>query len=497
MAERRITRRAAGQVMASGLALAAAACAPSTSGGGGAATRPEDGDAAARVLDALRPTATTAEIDQAVELAGSSGDPRLIAVLIEVVRAHEIGLLPDGSPGIVHRELSRLAGQPEQTWQDWVRWYAATDLAPPPGFRSWKGRVYGRLDENFPAFFREDAPSRIRVEEVVWGGVRLDGIPALDNPSTLAAEDAVYLTGPDLVFGVHVNGEARAYPLRIMDWHEMANDVVGGVPVSLAYCTLCGAGVLFDGRVGDAAYTFGSSGFLMRSNKLMYDRTTHTLWNQLTGEPVLGELAAQPIELARLPVVVTTWHTWRTRHPATRVLSLDTGHVRVYASGAPYGGYFASPDTMFPAVRSQERLPDKARVFALHLHGQARAYATSDLAAQPVVNDQIGDTPVVVIASGSNLRGVGVDGRRGLAQWDAGMEVRAYERGPQRFQAAADSSIVRDAQARPWQITEQALVGPDGTTLPRVPGHLAYWFGWISFYPRGSLYTPTNAAASA
>lgn len=104
------------------------------------------------------------------------------------------------------------------------------------------------------------------------------------------ATEADYLSDHEPVFGVSINGDQRAYPLRILDWHEMANDVVGGRPVARAYCTLCGSGILYDATAAGQTYVFGSSGFLFRSNKLMYDRTTNTLWNRLTGEPVIGKL---------------------------------------------------------------------------------------------------------------------------------------------------------------------------------------------------------------
>ena len=444
-------------------------------------------DLAARMFETLRSTTSLDEFESAIAEAGASSDQRFVSVLIEVLRAQEIGILP-GQPSSSIRALSQLTGIPERPWPDWVIWYATTDLEPPPGFRTWKGRIYSRIDEEFLSFFREDAPSQIRVEEIVWGGVALDGIPALVNARMLPAAEADYITPTELVFGVEINGDARAYPLRILDWHEMANDVVGGVPVALAYCTLCGAGVLFDTRVGDATYEFGSSGFLMRSNKLMYDRTTYTLWNQLTGEPVLGKLADGSIELKRLPVVVTRWQAWLERHPETQVLSLQTGHLRDYTPGNPYGGYFASPDTMFPAGDPAKRLPDKARIFALYIDGQPHAYATADVVRERVVNDTVGDTAVVVIAGGPDLKGVGIDRIRGPVVWDAGAEVRAYERGDQTFEPAEGVEQVRDAQGRLWQITEDALVGPDGQTLDRLGGHLAYWFGWVSYYPRTTLY---------
>ena len=137
----------------------------------------------------------------------------------------------------------------------------------------------------------------------------------------LTAEEADYLDADNVVFGIALNGEARAYPRRILDWHEMANDVVGGVPVSLAYCTLCGAAIAYDTRPeatgfgGAEPVTFGTSGLLFRSNKLMYDRQTNTLWSQLLGEAVEGPLKGTRLEF--LPSWQTTWEDWKTQHPNT------------------------------------------------------------------------------------------------------------------------------------------------------------------------------------
>jgi hypothetical protein len=159
--------------------------------------------------------------------------------------------------------------------------------------------------------------------------VPIDGIPPLENAPMIPAAEADYLLDEEPVFGVVVNGEARAYPLRIVDNHEMANDVIGGVPVSIAYCTLCGAAIAYDGRGPDGqTITFGTSGFLYRSNKLMYDRPTRTLWNQLTGESVLGELADTDIRLDILPIVLTAWADWLAQHPDTLVLDRDTAFIR-------------------------------------------------------------------------------------------------------------------------------------------------------------------------
>jgi hypothetical protein len=274
-----------------------------------------------------------------------------------------------------------------------------------------------------------------------------------------------------------------------MDWHEMVNDVVGGVPVSLAYCTLCGAGIAFDGRAPDGnSYTFGSSGFLYRSNKLMYDRETNTLWNQLTGEPVLGELADEDIHLSILPVVLTSWSDWLAQHPDTKVLSLDTGYERPYELGAAYGDYFSDDDTMFPVWQRSNELPDKSRVYALYLDGVPKAYALQRLVDEQVVNDTLGETPIVLVAQRGTVLVDGFNQRAGSVTYESGGEVRVFERGVHSFSAGHQPGSLIDEQGNSWQVSEEKIIGPEGEFAGRVNGHLAYWFGWYAFFPNTLVY---------
>ena len=240
-----------------------------------------------------------------------------------------------------------------------------------------------------------------------------------------------------------------------------------------------------DGRVEE----FGTSGLLYRSNKLMYDRTTNSLWNQFTGEPAVGTLVGLDIKLEILPVVVTTWGEWVQAHPDTSVLDLNTGfyHPEVYAPewemSSIYYPYRTSPDTMFPVWRQSDRLPTKGRVFGLALGGDARAYPLDLLAENPVVNDQLGGEAVVLISSGK-LGG-----------------ARAYRRAAYLFSlsggagngdggATAGTSMLLDQQDRSWRVEEEALVlvQDSDQRLPRLPSHNAYWFGWYSFYPNTDIY---------
>ncbi len=430
------------------------------------------------------------ESEAALDSILASGDRRYIPVLIELMRAAQIGLAPNVNYSALIAALENLSAQQlGENWPAWVEWYGSTDLVPPPGFTSWKGRLLARIDPLFATFLQDEHPSRIRVEEIQWGGVIVDGIPALNNPSMIPADQADYLEAGEPVFGIALNGEARAYPLRIMDWHEMANDVVGGVPVSLAYCTLCGAGIAFDGRAADGGtYTFGSSGFLFRSNKLMYDRETFTLWNQLTGEPVLGELADTELKLSYLPVVLTSWSDWVEQHPDTKVLSLETGHDRLYELGAAYGDYFSSEDTMFPVWQRSKEFEDKSRIYALYLDGVPKAYALEKLVEEQVVNDLLGETPLVLVAQRGTVDVEGLNLRVGSVNYDSGGEVRAYQRGDHIFAPGPAKDTVLDGKGNTWEVTEEALIGPNNETAPRLNGHLAYWFGWFAFFPNTLIY---------
>jgi hypothetical protein len=355
-----------------------------------------------------------------------------------------------------------------ETWFDWMVWQEARpELRPHPSYRTVHLTLLMRVDPAFARFVPATARYDIRPEEITWGGVRVDGIPALVNPKHIAPGEAGYLRDDDLVFGVSLNGDDRAYPLRILDWHEMFNDTVGGIPVALAYCTLCGSGILFDRRVPGRAepFEFGSSGLLYRSNKLMYDRQTDSLWNQFTGRPVVGPLAGSGIQLRILPVTITSWHAWRTRHATTKVLSLDTGHIRDYRPGAAYSAYFASPDLMFPAVLRDTRLQAKAYIFGIRAVGGAKAWPVEAFRQRRVINDRVGNIDVVLIGDAETRT------------------VRAYRRDGRTF-ASTESDATLSADGALWRVTEDALVGPSGQQLPRVAGHVAYWFAWAGYLGR-------------
>lgn len=393
------------------------------------------------------------------------GDTDVVPALIQSLRFLQ------QDPWTVMAALESLTGENfGKDWNKWMLWQEAhPEIAPFEGFDTYKEWVFTKIDPNFSLFINSGVAHTIRLEEIAWGGVVKDGIPALVNPELVAPDhdDANYLKDDELVFGIAINGDVRAYPLRVLDWHEMFNDVVGGVPVALAYCTLCGSGILFETTVEgrDAPFEFGSSGFLYRSNKLMFDRETNSLWNQFTGEPVVGELVGSDIELKVRPVAITTWEKWRTRNPETRVLSLNTGHQRDYRPGKPYAAYFNSPDLMFPALVNDTRLAAKDYVFALRMEDVEKAWSVELFEDKPVLNDTIGDRKIVLIGDPESRT------------------VRAYNSDGIEFAAHADAPETLVSGDDTWKITEDALIGPDDRQLTRLPGHIAYWFAWQNYRP--------------
>ena len=408
------------------------------------------------------------ELAVAMDLIESTWEPSYVPMALEVMRlARERGIaaalvrIMEGELGVEH-------GYDLGAWQEGM-WNAPEERHP--RYAAFKGGLYGIIDPRFGAYFDEVGEALIRLDEIVWGGVRQDGIPPLRDPAMLAAEDAGYLEDEHVVFGISVNGDARAYPKRILAWHEMFVDVVGGVPVAGVYCTLCGTVILFHTVHDGVNHALGTSGFLYRSNKLMYDQATQSLWSTMRGTPVVGPLAGTGIVLERGSVVTTTWGEWRRRHPGTRVLSPETGYERDYSEGAAYRDYFATDELMFSVPVVDTRLKNKDEVFTIRLAGHPDhplAIAADFLAASPVHHDAIEGTAFVVLTDPSGAN-------------------RAYASEGVTFTAFDGDRSVEDGTGTLWTMEEHALTAEDGRSLERIPAQRAFWFGWYAAFPHTRL----------
>ncbi|HUF53289.1 MAG TPA: DUF3179 domain-containing protein [Dehalococcoidia bacterium] len=412
---------------------------------------------------------------------GESGDERYIPVLIDMLGFP--WLLDDSTEAAILESLSSLSGVPlsdeNRNWIWWVEWLSANeDVSLPDGYAIWKGNLFTTyVDSRIGSFLIDAVEPGIRLEEVVWGGVVRDGIPDLQDPPTIPASGAAYLNPNDRVFGITVAGESRAYPLRILNAHEMANDVVGGTPIALAYCTLCGSGIAYVAEINGEQTTFGTSGLLYRANKLMYDRLTDTLWIQFAGTPVIGPLQEPDFRLQTVPLTLTTWADWRSLHPDTTVLDIDTG---VYPAGAyrsendpesQYYEYRANDGSIFPLHKRSDLLPEKSLVAGINLAGRAKAYPLDLLEGAGLVNDVVGGVEIVVLSDGG----------------------RAYERDGVTFVnpgTTNDGIILTDDEGVEWRLTEEALVSIEESSrvLNRIESRIVYWFAWFQFHPASEVY---------
>ena len=355
------------------------------------------------------------------------------------------------------------------------QWIWEQPYDPHPDYAAFKGAWYGQIDPRFREFFREGDTATIRLDEIDWGGVPPNGIPPLEYPQHLAAADADYLKDDHIVFGIAVNGETRAYPKRILAWHEMALDTLGGVELTIVYCTLCGTVIPYDSVVDGRHITFGTSGLLYRSNKLMFDEETNSLWNTFEGVPVVGSLVGSGVRLRHRSVVTTTWGEWRRMHPETTVLSLETGHERDYSEGAAYRDYFSTDRLMFEVSHRDERLDNKDEVVVMLLEDDRGTRHPLAIAVEFLRDNRLYHTE----HAGRHL------------------VILTTEDGANRVYDAMDVRLVRlladdrgaDASGGIWSVAEDALIAQAETSqrLPRVAAQRAFWFGWYAQFPETEL----------
>ena len=433
---------------------------------------PETGPTTARYYDdvlSLIWTTEPSDIDNAIEQQNKSWGPEKTAPLLEAANYALSGFMR-------HKILVLLADKTGREFNSdlnvWYKWLWQKNPSFDDDYANFKADFYQNIDPRFTVYFKNrQASAQLRLDEIRWGGVGQDSIPPLRNPVMISAEQATYLDPDNIVFGIEINGDARAYPKRILAWHELFTDTIGGTPIAGVYCTLCGTVIPYKTTVNGQLHELGTSGFLYRSNKLMYDKTTNSLWSTIKGEPVLGPLTDKGIALEFVSVVTTTWAEWRKRHPNTSVLSLTTGHKRDYGEGVAYSNYFASDHLMFTTPFDDQRLNNKQEILALRFAASPKeqlAIDTDFLRQHPIYSDQIGSQRLLVLTDSSGAN-------------------RVYDPKHHQFKSYDQANSLTDNKQQTWTLTETALVSNSGEKLQRLPAFRAFWFGWQGAYPETRL----------
>jgi hypothetical protein len=265
------------------------------------------------------------------------------------------------------------------------------------------------------------------------------------------------------VIGLEINGESRAYPLRILSAHEIVNDKVGGKPVAVTYCPLCRSGLTYSRKVGNQTLEFGVTGKLHKASLIMYDRKTGSYWSQIRGKAVVGSLVPKELELVYSSV--TNWSEWREGHPDTKVLSRDTGiYPPSTYSRDQYSRYRASENVGFGVNNVDDRLPAKELVYGVKIGGESKAYTEKYLDQKKLIRGKLGNKSIVIFRSPKEGAVKAFNTESGMSK----PEFRLTDEG-------LESSDV--------EVKDLESLNPRGF----------YWFAWSKFNPETKVYNPGSA----
>ncbi len=330
------------------------------------------------------------------------------------------------------------------------------------------------------AFSSNSSKWLVPESQVRDGGPGPDGIPSIDNPRFLTAGQAISIPDEQLVVGVRIGDETRAYPHNILDWHEIVNDeFLGGSDsqkVILSYCPLTGSSLLWKAFSNSNNPTFGTSGLLYNSNLILYDRETNSLWAQMLQQSVNG------LEISRVPeklqAIETTWATWKAMYPSTLVLSEVTGFTRNYAN-YPYGSFRTNTDLLFSVSNFDTRLHPKERVVGVRVDDVSKVYQINSFAGSvEVLNDRVNEFSIVVIGSSKDNFGV--------------IYSRVLNDGTILDLSSVEGElpvVMEDSEGNQWDIFGRSVSGArTGEQLGKTDSFIAYWFAWGTFFPNANIH---------
>ncbi|WP_433631089.1 DUF3179 domain-containing (seleno)protein [Halomicrococcus sp. NG-SE-24] len=445
--------------------------------------------------------------EAALEAIATTKDRRAIPHLIEVLMIHEITsnweqfgfpeVLRDHSPprylelpearwpGI--RDTIQAIAEPdydsEYAWVEWETWYSQQEIEPLAGFDGWKLQLYrsylppvGRLLDTEPRTFD--------LQDIRWGNCDPSFLTACNEPDFIPGDtvsvdgegddtnaDKRYLESDDTVFGFTVNDTAYAVPRWVLFPHELANLTVEGTPLSLTYCTLCNAPILYDRRAGDGTLTFSSTGMLLEGNKVMFDEETESLWSQHRGVPIAGDYLEREgdLRLDIRAVTQTTWAEWRDAYPESLALDIDTGYDYDYHFYEDDIGFFRhywnNADAVQPGVETDEgQLPEKTDVYGVTTNdgSTVHVYPVSEIGDDAVETGEIDDRSVVVLRDETN-------------------DVAVYEAPPTPVDRNGDTLVDNDGTR--WRLTREALISEDDDQrLSRLSGRHGLFFAFRAQY---------------
>lgn len=344
------------------------------------------------------------------------------------------------------------------------------------------------INKAYPDWKTNFEKKSINLEELISGGPPKDGIPAIFFPKFEEFGSASeWLNDREPVISVDINNEAKAYPLSILIWHEIANDTVGGIPVLVSFCPLCYSALVFNRRISGMAPFFGVSGLLRNSDMVMYDDVTESFWQQFTGEAIVGEMTGKTLEL--IPTQIISYKQFKDAYPLGTVLSKDTGFDRKYGKN-PYVGYDDIDQSPFLYKGEKDnRLPPNEKVIAIKVEGIIKAYPYSITWQKRVIHDNVNDMPLVVFHSegaASALDESVIAESKDVGS--TGVFSPIVDNQNLTF-TYKDGYFFDDKTNSAWDITGKCIAGKfNGKRLERIKHGDYFAFAWFAFRPETEVY---------
>lgn len=344
------------------------------------------------------------------------------------------------------------------------------------------------LDDRFDTSFPEPL---VDPDDILSGGPPPDGIPPIDDPKFVTVTEAdEWLNDPEPVLVVDIDGDVRAYPIQILMWHEIVNDTVGGVPLSVTYCPLCNSAVTFERTVRGVETTFGTSGSLYFANLVMYDRATESLWNQIDGRAVVGVLTGEV--LTQVPSTMVAWSDFKAARPDAQVLDRNrTGASRNYGTN-PYTG-LDDPDGQPFLFRGDVDVRAKAmqRIVAIEREGEAAAWSEdviSDESGAAVTEGEIADLQLVIFWKQGQASALDSSDLAGGREVGTVGVFRPIVDGQTLTFRTDGLMFIDDQSSSKWNVLGEAVEGPfEGSRLEPVTFVRTFWFSWAAFRPDTEL----------
>ncbi len=351
------------------------------------------------------------------------------------------------------------------------------------------GLVQNTQAQKLQGWETNTSKSLIDLSELKRGGPPKDGIPSIDDPAFVSPKEAAsWIESKEPVIALEHKGQPRAYPLQIMIWHEIVNDNIGGDPLLVTFCPLCYSALVFERTVQGETLEFGVSGFLRHSDLVMFDRKTETLWQQFTGKAIVGDYVGTTLK--QVPSQIISFSQFRENYPNGMVLSRDTGYNRNYGNN-PYTGYDDINNTpLFGAGNDDGRLPPMEKVIGVKLDEQRKAYPYSITQKDQLINDEVGNTPLLVIHTGGATSAL--DASEIAESKEAGSTgvFKRTVQGKELTFAIENGNIVDEQTGSVWTITGEASQGPHkGHQLEPVTFGDYFAFAWLVFWPDTEIYS--------